>query len=51
MAEKTEAAIFEKQNDLLKAIKAVRDAGFTIVDCYTPYPVHGIEAAMGLMRS
>ena len=29
----------------------VRDAGYTEFDCYSPFPVHGIDAAMGIKRT
>jgi mono/diheme cytochrome c family protein len=33
---------------LLKAAEKVRDAGFRNWDTYTPFPVHGIDGAMGI---
>jgi mono/diheme cytochrome c family protein len=33
---------------LVAASRAVRDAGFTKWDTYTPFPVHGIDRAMGI---
>jgi Ni/Fe-hydrogenase subunit HybB-like protein len=36
---------------LLHACERVRDAGFTRWDAHTPFPVHGLEGAMGLRRS
>jgi hypothetical protein len=30
---------------------AVRDAGYRYWDCITPFPVHGLDKAMGLKRS
>lgn len=33
---------------LCAAAKTVRDAGFRQWDCYTPYPVHGLDKAMGV---
>ena len=29
----------------------VRDAGFTRWDAHSPFPVHGLQGAMGLRRS
>lgn len=34
--------------ELISASKAVRDAGYRDWDTYTPFPVHGIERAMGI---
>jgi len=33
---------------LLHAAEEVRDAGYTCWDAHTPYPVHGLDSAMGL---
>lgn len=40
-------ASFEHEDDLLAAVAAVRGRGWTIRDAYTPYAVHGLEAALG----
>ncbi|MBM4345216.1 MAG: DUF3341 domain-containing protein [Deltaproteobacteria bacterium] len=42
---------FVEDEDILAATKATRQAGLPIYDCYTPFPVHGLEAAQGLPRS
>ncbi len=44
-------AEFENPAALLKAASAVRDKGMKRWDCHTPYPVHGMDQAMGLKRS
>lgn len=44
-------ARFESPEDLMKATIKVRDYGFEKFDCHTPYPVHGLDDAMGLKRS
>jgi hypothetical protein len=33
---------------LKAAAEKVRDAGYQAWDCYTPYPVHGLDQAMGV---
>ena len=38
---------FEHEDDLLTAVAAVRRRGWSIVDAYTPYAVHGLETALG----
>lgn len=38
-------------HDLLEAVKAVRAAGFSRIDTHTPFPIHGMDAAMGLRPS
>jgi hypothetical protein len=44
-------AEFTTPADLYHACERVRDAGFTRWDAHTPFPVHGLERAMGLRRS
>ncbi len=44
-------AQFKNASALYKAAEKVRDAGFKKWDCYSPYPIHGLDGAMGLKRS
>ena len=44
-------AEFATPADLYHACERVRDEGFTRWDAHTPFPVHGLEGAMGLRRS
>jgi hypothetical protein len=44
-------AEFATPADVYHACERVRDAGFTKWDAHTPFPVHGLEGAMGLKRS
>jgi hypothetical protein len=44
-------AEFATVADLYHACEQVRDAGFTRWDAHTPFPVHGLDRAMGLRRS
>jgi Protein of unknown function (DUF3341) len=44
-------AEFATPSELYRACERVRDAGFTKWDAHTPFPVHGLERAMGLKRS
>lgn len=39
---------FYDENVLFPAVKQVRKAGYKIHDVYTPFPIHGLDAAMGL---
>lgn len=39
---------FYDEQVLFPAVKSVRKAGFKIHDVYTPFPIHGLDAAMGL---
>lgn len=42
---------FEREEDLLAAVRQFRRRGQRILDAYTPYPVHGLDEAMGLPPS
>ena len=44
-------AEFDTPAALFHACERVRDAGFTNWDAHTPFPVHGLDKAMGLRRS
>jgi hypothetical protein len=44
-------AQFATPADLYHACEGVRDAGFTRWDAHAPFPVHGLDRAMGLKRS
>lgn len=41
-------AEYETPGQLMKAAEQIRDAGFKKWDCHTPFPVHGLDDAMGL---
>lgn len=44
-------AEYPDTGSILKAAEKVRDAGYRNWDVITPFPVHGMDAAMGLKRS
>jgi hypothetical protein len=44
-------AEFKTPGDLYVACERVRDAGFTHWDAHSPFPVHGLDGAMGMRRS
>lgn len=44
-------AEFDNPSELFKACEIVRDAGFSDWDSHSPFPVHGIEEAMGFSWS
>ncbi len=44
-------AEFADVRALLSAAEKVRDAGYKKFDCYSPFPVHGLDAAMGEKQS
>jgi len=51
MSGRVHMGVFVAEDDLLRATTAVRDAGYRIVDAYTPFAVHGLDRAMGLRPS
>ncbi len=44
-------ARFTNPAELIKAAEKVRDAGYEAFDCHSPFPIHGMDQAMGLKRS
>jgi len=41
-------AEYQDENNLLAAARKVRDSGYTKTDAFTPFPVHGIDEALGI---
>jgi len=44
-------AEFSSADDLIRGAREVREAGFTKWDAHTPYPVHGLDEAMGIRKT
>lgn len=44
-------AEFDDDQQLVKAGRAAREFGYSHLDAYTPFPVHGIDDAIGIPRS
>lgn len=42
---------FTDVNAIVSAASKVNEAGYTSWDCFTPYPVHGLDKAMGVKRT
>lgn len=40
-------AEFHDADELVAAAKRVREAGYQSFDCYSPFPIHGLDDAMG----
>ncbi len=54
MARKTIHGIlaeFANPGTLIEAAGKVRDAGYQLFDCHSPFPIHGMDRAMGMKRS
>ena len=48
MSSKVIHALYDDDDVLLKAVKDVREAHHHIEEVFTPFPVHGLEKAMGI---
>ncbi len=44
-------AKFKNPAELLHAAEAVKKAGYRYWDCHSPFPIHGMDAAMGINRT
>jgi hypothetical protein len=44
-------AEFDNPASLLKAGKAMNEGGYKKFDCHSPFPIHGMDDAMGMKRS
>jgi hypothetical protein len=44
-------ATFSDAETLLHAVRAVTREDFRVYDVYAPYPIHGLDAAMGVRRT
>lgn len=51
MSNKVIHAIYDDDDVLLKAVKDVREANHHIEEVFTPFPVHGLEKAMGIANT
>ncbi len=45
------SALFDTPDEIIHAAKTVSEKGYTKFDVNTPYPVHGMDAAMKLPPS
>lgn len=43
-------ASFDDDEKILDSVRKVREAGVKIYDVYSPYPIHGMDEAMGIDR-
>jgi len=51
MTKRFALGVFDDEDVLLHAIENVRAAGVKIYDVFTPFPIHGIDDALGIERS
>lgn len=45
------AAEFDDPDRILAATKSAREAGYRVMDAYTPFPIHGLDDAIGFKCS
>lgn len=43
--------LYGDDDDLLLGVKAFREKGIEIAEVYTPFPVHGLDKALGLKKT
>lgn len=48
MSNKVVHALYDDDDVLLSAVKNIRKEKYNIEEVYTPFPVHGLDKAMGL---
>ena len=51
MTAKTIVGVFDSDRAILAAALAARDKGLSVRDAFTPFPVHGMDQALGLQPS
>ncbi len=51
MSKRFALGIFEDEDVLLHAVENVREAGVKIYEVFSPFPIHGIDDALGIERS
>ncbi|HEV8456767.1 MAG TPA: DUF3341 domain-containing protein [Methylomirabilota bacterium] len=44
-------ATFGEEQAMRQGVERIRAHGFRVYDVYTPYPVHGLDEAMGIRRT
>jgi ActD protein len=44
-------ATFTEEHGMRQGVERIRKHGFRVYDVYTPYPVHGLDEAMGIRRT
>ena len=51
MSNKTIHAIYDDEITLLKAVKEIRNQDISIKEVYSPFPIHGLDKALGLKET
>lgn len=45
------SALFNDDDVLMKSIKPIKEKGYSIREVYSPFPIHGLDHALGLERT
>ena len=48
MSKKVLHAIFDDEEVLLSSVKEIKDNDIVISEVYSPFPIHGLDHALGL---
>jgi hypothetical protein len=51
MKDKIIHAIFDDEQDVLTAVKELRDNDITVNEVFSPFPIHGLDSALGLKET
>ncbi|MBI4422553.1 MAG: DUF3341 domain-containing protein [Elusimicrobia bacterium] len=51
MEDKLLVGVFGSERTTLEAVRAIRKAGLEVADVFTPFPIHGMDEALGLPPS
>ena len=51
MKDKIIHAIFDDENDVLTAIKDLKDNDIVVSEVYSPFPIHGLDPVLGLKET
>tara|TARA_B100000214_G_scaffold374418_1_gene357125 strand:- start:570 stop:1097 length:528 start_codon:yes stop_codon:yes gene_type:complete len=51
MNKKTLYAIFDDEEDVLSSVKTLKDLNISIKEVYSPFPIHGLDHALGLKET
>ena len=51
MSKKVIYGIFDDEEVLLNSVKEVRSKDISIKEVYSPFPIHGLDHALGLKRT
>ena len=51
MSKKVLHAIFDDEEVLLSSVKEIKDNDIVISEVYSPFPIHGLDHALGLKET